>query len=120
DGVALNHQRQSSASSSFGRDVPNHHSIGRTREATVSYQPYGITQACTNDCRSGRQHLSHARSTFWPFVTNHNYIAGLYVSRQDRLETSLLRVKDSSGTSDLFVFDARDFCNSTLSCKIAS
>ena len=55
----------------------DHESVGPAAEASVCDQRHFFTEPLTDDCRGGREHFPHPRTTHGSLIANHHHITGL-------------------------------------------
>src|SRR5258708_11717761 len=99
--------------------MPAHQSVGAAGEAAVGDKPNRITQTRSYNRRGRREHLAHSGPALRPFVSNHQYIAVLYLAGEDRIESVFLAIEDARRARDLRVLDPGNLGDASLGREIA-
>ena len=97
-GLYLANERDGAAVRSFGRDVTEGRSAGRSRKATVGDKRHRFAEPRTDDGGRGVEHLAHAGPSLRSFVANDDHVARTDRTRVDGGNRRLLVVEDPGGT----------------------
>src|SRR5260370_19344367 len=94
--------------------------MGRATETAVSEQSDGVAESCADQSGSDGQHFTHARATFWSFITNDDDVARLDFIFVDFSEGCLFAVEDASGATEIRGVVSRNLNDAAFGCQIAS
>src|SRR5690606_8907811 len=93
DEVAVLDEGDGPAHRRLRRDVPDDEPVGTTGEAPVRYQRDGVAEAVA-DYRAGRrQHLPHAGAALGALVADHDDVARVYQSGENRGHGGFLAIE---------------------------
>lgn len=90
DRVAVTDEGERSPTGCLRRNVPDHQTSSRSREATIRYKRDGVAEPRSDQRSCHVKHLAHSWATRRPFVANDNHIARCDCLRLDRSKASLL------------------------------
>src|SRR5689334_5125121 len=99
--------------------MSNHEPMTPTGESSVSDEGHLVAEAAPHDRAGGTQHLAHARTTAWPFIADHDDIARLHFSRENRLRRTLFAIEHARGAREAQTFLARDLRNRAFGREVA-
>ena len=68
----------------------------------------------------GASHFAHPWAAFGAFIAQHDDVAGLDLSGEDRLETLFFGFENPCGAGDFAVFYAGELCDCAAWCQVAA
>src|ERR1044072_2523967 len=119
DAVAVAQERQRATDKRFRRDIADAHAAGGAGEAAVGDQSHLLPHALAVDQRGDAEHLPHAGSPDWSLVADHQHLSRLVVALTDRLDTTLLVLKNARAALERQRLQSGAFYHRAIGTKIA-
>src|SRR5882762_6106807 len=119
DRVAVSERRDRAALGGLGRDVADHETVGRPREAPVGHQGDGVAEAGALERAGHVQHLTHARAALGALPADDDHVVGLDLPGLHGLERVFLALEHAGRAAMEVALLTRDLGHASVGGEIA-